>query len=289
MQNHETTTTSNHDLDVLSFGSWPSLDPSKIDGSPRAIVDFRTDLKKDLPWFIHGYWNEVTLPESIAVCIDIAKEYVSNGDGAGKSVWPSVNEENRRFLRDLDGYSKGDIIASMQAQIMYMVMFALENKSRYQVPEVQLQMLMTFELYCRKLHAQHSWDVRPFARDELSKPSATWEDWIYAETRRRAASFWFLLSRVVDVRFGATCASITNYRNLPLPSPGSLWTARTREEFEAARELHRPADMSLLRTYGDLIDARLSSRDPKTQRQLNKWHANCDKLGLLLTLATTTV
>ncbi|KAI1080672.1 hypothetical protein F5B20DRAFT_90544 [Whalleya microplaca] len=312
MEHHETAPTPDLDFGVLSFGSWPSLDPSKLDGSPRAIVEFQTDLvaqhnrnlllesicalphmmtrRETLPWFIHGHWNKSEPPRSIAFCIEMANKYVNHEGDTAKSIWPFVNEENRRFLRELEGYSgEGDRLASMQAQMMYMVMFALENKDKYPVPEVQLQMLMTFELYCKKLHNHPAWHTQPFARDEISEPSVTWEDWIHAETRRRSAIFWFLLSRVVDVRFGAICASITGYRNLPLPSPGSLWTARTREEFEAARELHKPADMPLMRTYRDLIDARSSSPDPATQRQLNEWHATCDKLGLLLTLATSMI
>ncbi|KAI1660607.1 hypothetical protein F4813DRAFT_298788 [Daldinia decipiens] len=85
------------------------------------------------------------------------------------------------------------------------------------------------------------------------------------------------------------CPSISNYRALPLPSPDSLWSARTRAQWENARTIHIERNKSSLRTFGDLIDARLSPHNSDRGQELNRWYANCDKLGLLLTLATAMV
>lgn len=98
------------------------------------------------------------------------------------------------------------------------------------------------------------------------------------------------MSRVVDIKFGITCPVIRGYRTLPLPAPGPLWNARTRVEWEAMRTSYRrDAGRHRLRTFGDLIEARLQPPDSESGRQLSDWHASCDQLGLLLTLATTMV
>ncbi|KAI2465236.1 hypothetical protein F4781DRAFT_410046 [Annulohypoxylon bovei var. microspora] len=289
---------------ISNFGSSTSLDvpPS----SPRSIVALRADpvaqqsakfilesfralpltmvSREAFSWFSHGYWFQPKLLQNIARCSEVANLYVDRKSLPADSFWTIINQENRRFLRELPSCSLREVLSGMQAQIVYMIMFALDNISSHDTPEITLQMLMTFELYGKK-----AFELDCNVWFPLDDPNMTWEDWVYIETQRRCTTTWFLLSRVIDLKFGVMCSSVSNCRRLQLPAPGSLWNARTRGEWEAARQIHCRDQMKLLRTFGDLIEARSCPPNSDHGQELNRWHASCDKLGLLLALATTMV
>ncbi|KAI0380885.1 hypothetical protein F5Y04DRAFT_93670 [Hypomontagnella monticulosa] len=288
------------------FGSAASLDlPAS---SPRPIVELRSDpvaahsakfvleAMRGLPrtmvnresfsWFNHGFWHQPELPQNLAKCTDFAITYVKS-QSKDDSFWSIINQENKRLLSDLPHNSLSDLISGMQAQVIYMIMFTLDHSSLEEIPEIRLNMLMTFELYGKKSNELDPFTFFPIS--DIDNCDVTWEEWIHIESRRRCAITWFLLSRVMDLRFGVMCPSVSNYRALPLPSPGVLWSARTRAEWEAHREVHFQARSTSLRTFGDLIEARSAPSGSELGRELDRWHASCDKLGLLLTLATTMV
>ncbi|KAI1372802.1 hypothetical protein F4677DRAFT_241831 [Hypoxylon crocopeplum] len=290
-----------------NFGS--SADLMSSPSSPRSVVDLQADpvaqhtarfilesmrglpltmtSRETFSWLSHGYWHQPELPQNIARCLEIASLYIKNKPSVHDAFWSTVDQENRQLLRNLPNYSPNEVISGVQAQMVYMVMFALNNQVKRGLPEVRLQMLMTFELYGKKSSEidKNGWP----SIDELDNPNVTWEAWIYAEARRRSALTWFLLSRVMDLKFGVLCSSVINCRQLPLPSPGSVWNARTRAEWEACRNMWRRVGNTSLRTFGDLIEARSCPPDSEQGQELNRWYASCDKLGLLLTLATTMV
>ena len=110
----------------------------------------------------------------------------------------------------------------------------------------------------------------------------------------RTTFAWFLLSRVADLKFGVLCPVVRGYRTMPLPAPAALWHARDRVEWAAVRDVYRrrrggAGHRRSLRTFEDLVEARRQPRDSPLGRQLAEWYADCDQLGLLLSLATTMV
>ncbi|KAI1391687.1 uncharacterized protein F4822DRAFT_192817 [Hypoxylon trugodes] len=289
------------------FGSPSSLPlPST---SPRSILELRADpvarhgagfilesirslplmmiSRETFSWYTHGHWYQSKLPQTIVRCSELATLYAERRPSPRDPFWTLLEEENRRLLQDLPNCSLRDMVFAMQVQIIYMIMFALGHASLAEIPQVRLQMLMTFDLYGIKATEMDNnvW----FPPERLDDPNVTWEDWIFAEVRRRLAITWFLLSRVMDLKFGVMCPSVSNCRSLPLPAPDSIWNARTREEWESSRKVHSNCCWESLKSFGDLITARSYPPDSEPFQQLNKWHANCDKLGLLLTLATSMV
>ncbi|KAI1469905.1 uncharacterized protein F4812DRAFT_469937 [Daldinia caldariorum] len=289
------------------FGSSTSLELPAT--SPRSLTELRADpiarhsakfileTMRGLPltmldresfsWYCHGYWFLPELPRDIAKCSAIANLYNKRQGSEKESVWSMIDEENRELLRILPSCPFNDLATSMRAQIIYMLMYALDNNVSSEVPEIRLQMLMTFNFYGQRASGFDAMVWFPVS--DLDNPDVAWEDWVYIESRRRCALTWFLLSRVIDLKFGVMCPTISNYRALPLPCSQSLWSAKTRSEWENARISHLKQYKSSLRTFGDLIDARLSPDNSERGRDLNRWYANCDKLGLLLALATTMV
>ncbi|KAI0110565.1 hypothetical protein F4776DRAFT_657148 [Hypoxylon sp. NC0597] len=292
---------------LTNFGASTSLHLPAT--SPRSIVALRADpvarhsarfileslrglpftmvSRETFSWFNHGHWYRSELPLNLVKCTELASLYVDRKSSGRHSFWSIINQENKRLLHALPNSSFDDLLSGMQAQIVYMIMLALDSNRMDEIPEVTLSLLMTFDLYGNRCyeHDKNIW----FPPDKLDDPSQTWEDWVSAETRRRCTITWFILSRVMDLKFGVLCPSVSNCRTLPLPCPGSLWNARTREGWEAARKVHCQTRTSSLRTFRDLIEARSCPPDSERGRELNRWHANCDKLGLLLTLATTMI
>ncbi|KAI1091749.1 hypothetical protein F5B19DRAFT_254000 [Rostrohypoxylon terebratum] len=295
-------------LDMPHFGSSTSL-PDLPPTSPRSIVALRADpvaqqsakfilesfrglpftmiSRETFSWFNHGYWYQPEPPQNLVRCSEVASLYADRKSLGLDSFWSIIDSENKQLLRDLQNLSLKELVSGMQAQIIYMIMFALDDISTDKIPEITLQMLMTFELYGKRAFDldNNVW----FPQDNLDDPYLSWEDWISAEVQRRCTITWFLLSRVIDLKFGVMCPSISNYRTLQLPSPGSLWNARTRDEWESARKVYCRDPPRLIRRFGDLIEARSCPPNSDHGQELNRWHANCDKLGLLLTLATTMV
>lgn len=148
-----------------TFGSACSLDlPAS---SPRLITELRSDpvaahsakfvleAMRGLPrtmvgresfsWFNHGFWYQPELPQNLAKCTDFAVTYVKR-QSKDDSFWSIISQENKRLLGDLPHNSLSDLISGMQAQIIYMIMFALDHSSMDEIPEIRLNMLMTFEV-----------------------------------------------------------------------------------------------------------------------------------------------
>jgi hypothetical protein len=87
---------------------------------------------------------------------------------------------------------------------------------------------------------------------------------------------------------------VLGYCGLSLPAPESLWNARNREDFEAARaEIQKSRQQPLygttLRTFGDLVDSRSYAINANCGREVTNWLASSDKLGLMLLVASTMV
>lgn len=50
-----------------------------------------------------------------------------------------------------------------------------------------------------------------------------------------------------------------------------------------------PLYSTSLRTVGDLVESRERAFDPDCARQLSNWLAGCDKLGLMVEIASTMI
>jgi hypothetical protein len=146
--------------------------------------------------------------------------------------------------------------------------------------------------------------VGPIGPSELSVPSSTWEDWIFAESQRRyfcvfyhylvrflislfrLANLWFLIGCVICVKTGIPCDPSQTFRFLSLPSLKSLWEAPTQSAWEVEYEASHDLQMSGLVTVGDLIDVQKSVYSPRNAQKLDTWNAGIDNLGSLLNLVS---
>ena len=106
------------------------------------------------PWFIHKYCRGAGVPglgseglETLDSCTAIARLYLDSEPYGRKALlWPAVDVENRRFMRGLEESSRAKLLLNKQAQIVYIIVCMLDNLSALGIPEVRLQMLMTYEV-----------------------------------------------------------------------------------------------------------------------------------------------
>ncbi|KAI0401292.1 hypothetical protein F4802DRAFT_580785 [Xylaria palmicola] len=288
---------------------------------PRPAIELRTDVRhqasimfllenlrglphslsrrETFPPFVHGQWHVPELPETLANCVRISQLWLvkNNSPRDTERFHLALSEEKRRLMHQLSTATRQELAASIVVQNAYLVFAALEND----LPQAGDALCGT-EMYrediewitstARQCFAYDHYG--PFNIDNLGDPNETWEEFIYAESRRRCALLFFIASRVIDLRCGAHCPPIVGHRGLSLPAPEALWNARTERDWEAARaeirERYRdPLHHTTLRTIGDLIDSRACASDPDRSRDVSNWLAACDKLGLIVMVASTMV
>ncbi|GAM44009.1 hypothetical protein TCE0_060r19286 [Talaromyces pinophilus] len=241
-----------------------------------------------LPSFIHGHWYRPTnatqssLPEPLANCMGIAQIFASHNTESKPYLWNLVKMEQRCFIKKNEHheFARDDLLAAIQAQIMYIIMRIFDDSKSDQ--GMNLDMLITHEILCESLVQLCN---EPFCQDERLHPSANWEDWVFAESKRRTALVWFLIAQTIHIKNGLLCDTISGFQNLPLSSPKSLWEARTRSAWKTEYEVYQSMSRDGLDVFGDLIDAS-KRRDSATARhKLDTWNADADNLGIILSLS----
>ncbi|KAI3324953.1 hypothetical protein HD806DRAFT_460789 [Xylariaceae sp. AK1471] len=260
--------------------------------------------RETFPVFVHGHWHQRELPDTWVNCMRISQLYIARDVSPhGRELYYSaLAEEITRLTRQMSTATKQELLASLEAQIIYTLLGVLDDdttEANY-IPEMRVQKsdLDRTTHLARQLFQTDAY--APFDIDSIGDPNETWEEFIYAESRRRygafqmCALFWFIVSRVIDLRSGLKCPPVLGYRGLALPAPETLWSARKREDWEAARAeiqqyRQQPLYNTTLRTFGDLIDSRSCAFNPDCGRQISTWLASCDKLGLMLLVASNMV
>ncbi|KAI1262115.1 hypothetical protein F5Y18DRAFT_160438 [Xylariaceae sp. FL1019] len=261
-------------------------------GLPLTMTSMET-----LPRFFHRQSMETNLPGPVSTCMQISRLFLHrNTSPHDRATYLSaLNEELARLIHTRPTASQTDLMAGLQVIQIYATMTALDSEAlrTNQAPELGDEYPYYLMLYNRQLFTYDSY--RAFDIDSIGQDNETWEEFIYAETRRRAGLFWFLQSRVLNIHGGFVTPPIMGYRGLALPAPDALWLARTREEWHAARARirargiqHGPYGTSM-RTIGDLIDAQNAPFDSYYAEQRRQWLANSGKEEVLLLIGASMI
>ncbi|GAP84021.2 putative c6 finger domain protein [Rosellinia necatrix] len=262
-------------------------------------VPHMTSRRETFPAFLHGQWHMPELPLTFANCTRISQLYLARrASPQGRELfYTALNEERTRLMHILPAEATQELLACLVMQIIYTLFAVFENEmpQTTPVPELEVTESDIQRVTCTARRCFTFDAYSPFDIDKIGDPNETWEEFIYAESRRRCALFWFTVSRVIDLKYGSRCPPVVGFRGLALPAPDTLWRARRREEWEAARvdwwaNSQGPFHENSLRTLGDLIDARTcASSDPGRALQIGNWLRSCDNLGLVLMVASTMV
>ena len=147
--------------------------------------------RETFPVFLHGHWHKPELPATFTNCMRICELYITrNSNPYGRELFYSaVSEEGARFMHHLSTASKEEISASLAIQAVYVLLGAFEDHT----PQPQAN--CTPELVARDCDVDlmtflarqcfESDRYRPFDTDLMDDPDQTWEEFIYAESRRR--------------------------------------------------------------------------------------------------------
>ncbi|KAK9321096.1 hypothetical protein V1517DRAFT_327446 [Lipomyces orientalis] len=242
--------------------------------------------RQTFPPFIHGQWHRSVMPEEIANCMSIAQIFAARTSETRGFLWRTIAAEAQRFKDRLDAYSAQEILTAAQALLIYMIMAIIDQDEH--TSERGANLIGTFKLLSIRFKNLLN---GPFAEPDHTHPSATWEDWIFAESRRRLGCLWFLISRIVSVRNRVECVGYDYDYFLPLCSGKTMWEARTRAEWESELAFH---DVGRIRrelwNLGALVDAHhRQSHDPLSASLLDAWDASTDKLGTLMSFCVSLV
>ncbi|KAI1173702.1 hypothetical protein F4777DRAFT_426885 [Nemania sp. FL0916] len=327
-----TTSPNNGSTDSPSLAEVAAMLGPQVSSPPRAVLELRADprtkasamfildtlrtipsmmiRRETFPPFLHGHWHQPMLPKTFANCVRISQLYLTrNTSPRDKELFNiTIEDEKIRVADQLSTTPKEELITRLTSQIIYVLLTVFDNDSSQPdtAPKLTAQAPDVQRLGTTARECFSSDSYLPFNIDNMDDPNETWEEFIYAESRRRAAIFWFVVSRVIDILWAVQCPPVLCYRGLALPCPDAVWRARTQQDWEVARAeaardrysaWDQPSSLDIgvgvyenrMRTLGDLIDSRAYTPDSDRGRQVSSWLANADKLGLILLTATTMV
>ncbi|KAF2004894.1 hypothetical protein P154DRAFT_616643 [Amniculicola lignicola CBS 123094] len=239
-------------------------------------------LRRDnLPPFIHPRWQRSVLPEPIAVCNRIVGIFSTRTVDITPFVWRTVLAEQKRWLQeDVTGE---DLLAAVQAQLIYTVMRIIDpGDGSAEASKVNRELLSIGGCLCESFSRLSGSLLH---ENETLTVIMGWQQWIFAESRRRTACAWLLLARIVSVKTGLFCHVRENIENVPLPSGKMLWEATSEAawETEMIQTFDRTHD-SYPKTFGSLLDVHANNSDPSSAQQLDNWTANVDSLGTMMSI-----
>ncbi|KAL7934393.1 hypothetical protein V8C35DRAFT_41320 [Trichoderma chlorosporum] len=236
--------------------------------------------RQTFPPFIHGHWHLQELPETLANCMSISQIYAARSPETKPFLWRMIGAELQRFESEAENASASSLQLSLQAIMQFIIMVITEHDAI--ALDLAPKLIKTFHILCMRTRALIGNSCFTYFGDNI--PDVTWEQWIFAETRRRVICLWFFMSRIVSPSAGSAFIRAYPPNMLPLVSNKSLWEARSREEWETEKALH---DASYpMTTFDELVEAKRRSHEPFYRRRLETWDAGVDKLGMLINIAT---
>ncbi|KAI7762513.1 hypothetical protein LZL87_008859 [Fusarium oxysporum] len=233
--------------------------------------------RQTFPPFIHPHWHLKTLPETLGNCMSIAQLFANRTSETQSFLWRMIAAEEARFREKLHTFSPREVHLCLEAMIIYMMMSMSEPDSESK--ERTSRLFETAELIGSRF-LDHTGS---YSTSEISEPSSTWQDWIFAESRRRMSCLWLIISCVITIESGRTCSSCSDVHNLPLPSSKLLWDARSLEEWQTEKAFF---DMSCpIVTLGELVEAKANAGNPVEAQRLQSWEMGSDKMTAMLNIA----
>ncbi|PSN71418.1 hypothetical protein BS50DRAFT_618438 [Corynespora cassiicola Philippines] len=232
------------------------------------------------PLFIHSYWHRPILPEILASCMSIAQLFEARIPDTQTFLWKAIDSEEQNFRENTETMSILDLQCASQALMIYVIMEIMDRDNGCSARSQRL----FHTLKTCGLRLRDRLDPNQCSTTEEKHPSATWDDWIFAETNRRISCIWLLICRVFKT-FDCPCPDLSNLEHMPLLSPKTVWEARTQEEWRTERDFH--SSHSPITKFGELFAARRRPNEPCNAKKLEAWEAGSDKLGFLMNLVVT--
>jgi hypothetical protein len=158
-------------------------------------------------------------------------------------------------------------------------------------PSLPITLLFTLGALFEQLHQIHHGYVA-VKEQNGSKPS--WEDWIFAESKLRTATVYFILALLFNLDFGLPCER-KGFEDVELPAAKTLWEAKNELSWDEGFDPTVPPRLK----YRDLVGQSkrecgyecpdIQKDEPGRVDRIQKWHKEMDEFGMLVALCSTMV
>ncbi|CRG89355.1 hypothetical protein PISL3812_06391 [Talaromyces islandicus] len=307
----------------LAFSSNISM-PMQPTGTPRSLT-LRTGLKagtqrtanlmlhmlksyplmmlrhKTLPPFIHPHvisFNDENLDmEPLNNCISLLHMISSGVRGSRKLFWRNVRLECERLCENIISLNKWELLASIQATAIYILIRLDEGETDYNNFDF---LLLTTVTVLSKRFTNLKMNYTTHLEDYDYSLDSSWKNWILEESCRRVSVVFQTVNMLVYFEPAALCDQHTNLIFAPLPAKKQLWEAGDKFSWKAENDREYGAHNYFgLATNGDLIkldwghtycgDASLLHQplSNKTTANWEEWCSGMDGLGGLIMLAAS--
>ncbi|KAF4881881.1 hypothetical protein CGCF415_v015268 [Colletotrichum fructicola] len=222
--------------------------------------------RSTFPPFIHPHQDKSKLPVPLSNCMGIAVLYAARNKDTQAFLWKTIRDEQERCLREMTGWSKYDVFAAMQSQLIYIMMRVVDGccGGEVQGREYNTNMLLAYKGFWSQLIA-----LDMTSCDAAVSKTTEWDDWILEESLTRVACVWFLVAQISS----------------------SQWTANTSDEWKEETEAlssMRNLDKRPV-TFGDLYELNKGANHQAVIDRLDVWNAGVDNLGVLLNVAVNMI
>ncbi|CAI6100967.1 unnamed protein product [Clonostachys chloroleuca] len=237
--------------------------------------------RQTFPPFIHPHWHTEKLPENLVNCMSIAQLFVTRTPENSSFLWRTIDNEVSRFKNEAYEMDARVVQTAAQAILIYLIMLAVDEAEDMSCRGVRL--LEVFQILSFRTRDLCSGIF--LAPPECTHPSPSWEEWIFAESRRRINCFYFAVREVIQAKADIPCVPPGAHRQVALCSAKTIWEARSREEWEEERAIQDMGRLHIdLWSLGALLDAQRHPEDPMYAQLLEIWGANTDKMGVLMSV-----
>ncbi|VUC29123.1 unnamed protein product [Clonostachys rosea] len=237
--------------------------------------------RQTFPPFIHPHWHTEKLPENLVNCMSIAQLFVTRTPENSPFLWRTIDNEVGRFENEAESMDAKAVQTAVQAILIYLVMLAVDEAEDMSIRGGRL--IEAFQML--SFRTRDLCGGLFLAPPECTHPSLSWEDWIFAESRRRINCFFFAIREVIQAKADTPCVPPDAHRQVALCSAKTMWEARSREEWEAERAIQNMGRLHIdLWNLGALLDAQRHPEDPMYAQLLEIWGANTDKMGVLMSV-----
>ncbi|KAF8861316.1 hypothetical protein BDZ45DRAFT_800042 [Acephala macrosclerotiorum] len=218
-----------------------------------------------LPPFIHAQLRPrirsqgvndkaVALAEPLEICRSIMRMYRAKTTGNLSFVWRTIGAESQRIEDDYRSWDTWNILASVQAMTVYLILGLLDDNSEYVADGCILRsMCNTTRRIAEKICPISRLRDEELPQDQLP----TWEDWALSECRRRTAIILVILIHLFNDEHGSCLPPCGGFADLPLPCCKKLWQAADQETWKKQyrKEYMENTGRGLKRvpTYRDLL------------------------------------
>ncbi|KAJ8127459.1 hypothetical protein O1611_g6176 [Lasiodiplodia mahajangana] len=150
-------------------------------------VPYMLSRRETFPAFIHGQWHEPKFPTALVNCMRISQLFLArNASPHGREVFYSSIEAERARIEQQSS-TKQELLTRLTVNNVYLLLtvFDKETPQATLVPQLEAQKSDVDNITSAAHKCFASDAYKPFDIDDIGNPNETWEEFIYAESRRR--------------------------------------------------------------------------------------------------------